>query len=158
MTDYAEPFRPPSSQLRDSKATFGHTEGHKQNSSVQPTSVAMNEQTRQSLKAALAEIEELKQSQRVVEISLAKQIEEKEALKHLLSEQEKANEVSTIIDRILTIFAIDRRASAPKQIEGARRGQVSNRRIDKEDQRLQQKSGDGKKLGRLIHFVAHEEK
>lgn len=87
----AEPYRPPSSNL---KATFGHTEGHAQNSSVQPTTIAMGEQSRQSLRAALAEIEELKQSQRVVEISLAKQIEEKEALKHLLGEQEKKNEVS----------------------------------------------------------------
>jgi hypothetical protein len=55
--------------------------------------VALGEQSRQSLRAALAEIEELKQSQRVVEISLAKQIEEKEALRLQLSEQEKKNEV-----------------------------------------------------------------
>jgi hypothetical protein len=56
--------------------------------------VALGEQSRQSLRAALAEIEELKQSQRVVEISLAKQIEEKEALRLQLSEQEKKNEVN----------------------------------------------------------------
>ena len=72
----------------------------------------MNEQTRQSLKAALAEIEELKQSQRVVEISLAKQIEEKEALKHLLSEQEKANEV---INRNFTDSFAERGALALEQ-------------------------------------------
>lgn len=87
----AEVYRPPSSHL---KATFGHTEGHAQNSSVQHPNIAMGEQSRQSLRAALAEIEELKQSQRVVEISLAKQIEEKEALKHLLNEQEKKVDVS----------------------------------------------------------------
>lgn len=93
MMEYkvAEPYRPPSPHL---KATFGQTEGHAQHSSVQPTSVALGEQSRQSLRAARAEIEELKQSQRVVEISLAKQIEEKEALRLQLSEQEKKNEVN----------------------------------------------------------------
>jgi hypothetical protein len=47
---------------------------------VKPTDVAMTEQRKISLKAALTEIEELKQSQRCVEISLAKQCEENESL------------------------------------------------------------------------------
>lgn len=90
MTDYSE-IKPPSPQ--QTKSTFGHTEGHTQLNAVQPTSIAIAEQTRQSLRAALTEIEELKSSQRVVEISLAKQIEEKEALKRLLAESEKRNDV-----------------------------------------------------------------
>ena len=68
------------------------------NSTVQPTSSALKEQSRISLQAALTEIEELKQSQRCVEISLAKQIEENEQLTQKLNKQIEKSEVRSLIN------------------------------------------------------------